>query len=122
MGLLFDDPMYDRQATATLGYAFYEGSEPGECLATVRRIEEGDAESWHREFNVSADRLFELAEKSAAAGHRVSARDAYLRACIYYHASYVFLFGAPVDQRLGGRRSRRPLRANGPLSVPPEVL
>jgi alpha-beta hydrolase superfamily lysophospholipase len=100
MGLFFDDPMYERQATATLGYAFYGGSEPGECLATVQRIEEGDAESWHREFNVTADRLFALAEKSAAAGHRVSAREAYLRACIYYHASYVFLFGTPVDRRL----------------------
>jgi hypothetical protein len=46
--------------------------------------------------------LFELAEKSVAAGHRVSAREAYLRACIYYHTSFVFLFGKPVDQRLIG--------------------
>ena len=35
-------------------------------------------------------------------GHRVSAREAYLRACIYYHTSFVFLFGTPVDQRLIG--------------------
>ena len=102
MGLFFEDMMYERQATATLGYAFYGGSEPGEVLATVRRIREGDAESWHREWNTTADRLFELAEKSVAAGHRVSAREAYLRACIYYHASFVFLFGTPVDQRLIG--------------------
>jgi pimeloyl-ACP methyl ester carboxylesterase len=102
MGLFFEDMMYERQATATLGYAFYGGSEPGEVLATVRRIREGDAESWHREWSTTADRLFELAEKSVAAGHRVSAREAYLRACIYYHASFVFLFGTPVDQRLIG--------------------
>jgi hypothetical protein len=102
MGLFFQDMMYERQATATLGYAFYGGSEPGEVLATVRKIREGDAESWHREWNTTADRLFELAEKSVAAGHRVSAREAYLRACIYYHASFVFLFGTPVDQRLIG--------------------
>ena len=35
MGLFFEDMMYERQATATLGYAIYGGSEPGECLATV---------------------------------------------------------------------------------------
>jgi alpha-beta hydrolase superfamily lysophospholipase len=102
MALFFQNMMYERQATATLGYAFYGGSEPGEVLATVRRIREGDAESWHREWNTTADRLFESAEKSVAAGHRVSARQAYLRACIYYHASFVFLFGTPVDQRLIG--------------------
>jgi alpha-beta hydrolase superfamily lysophospholipase len=100
MGLFFEDPMYERQATATLGYAFYGGSEPGEVLATVRGIEEGDADGWYRAWNATADRVFESAKKSAAAGHRVSAREAYLRACIYYHASYPFLFGTPVDRRL----------------------
>ena len=33
-------------------------------------------------------------------GHQVSAREAYLRACNYYRASYPFLFGTPVDPRL----------------------
>jgi hypothetical protein len=45
-------------------------------------------------------RYFDLAEKSAAAGHHVSAREAYLRACNYNRASYPFLFGTPVDPRL----------------------
>src|SRR5215208_7068610 len=106
MGLLYEDIMYERQATATLGYAFYGGSEPGEVLATVRKIREGDAEGWYREWNATADRIFELAEKSVAAGHRVSAREAYLRACIYYHTSFVFLFGTPVDRRLIGAFDR----------------
>jgi len=66
MGLFFEDPMYERQATATLGYAFYGGSEPGEVLATVRGIEEGDADGWYRAWNATADRVFESAKKSAA--------------------------------------------------------
>ena len=33
-------------------------------------------------------------------GHQVSAREAYLRACNYYRASYPFLFATPVDPRL----------------------
>ena len=68
-------------------------------MTTVSRIEEGDADSWYRAWNATADRVFELAQKSAAAGHRVSAREAYLRAYIYYHTSYPFLFGTPVDRR-----------------------
>ena len=73
--------MYDRQATATLAYTYYGGADLGECLTTTQRIQEGDAEGWYREWTATADRVFDLAEKSAAAGHRVSAREAYLRAC-----------------------------------------
>ncbi len=77
MNLFFADPMYDRQATATLAYAYYGGADLGECLTTTRRIQEGDAEGWYREWTATADRVFDLAEKSAAAGRRVSAREAY---------------------------------------------
>jgi dienelactone hydrolase len=41
-----------------------------------------------------------IAESCAAAGHSVSAREAYLRASNYYRTSYLPLFGAPVDVRL----------------------
>ena len=100
LNLFFKDLMYDRQATATLAYTYYGGADLGECLTTTRRIQEGDADGWYQEWTATADRVFDLAEKSAAAGHRVSAREAYLRACNYYRASYPFLFGAPVDPRL----------------------
>ena len=100
MNLFFKDLMYDRQATATLAYTYYGGADLGECLTTTQQIQEGDAEGWYREWTATADRVFNLAEKSAAAGHRVSAREAYLRACNYYRASYPFLFGTPVDPRL----------------------
>ena len=100
MNLFFKDLMYDRQATATLACTYYGGADLGECLTTTRQIQEGDAEGWYREWTATADRVFDLAEKSAAAGHRVSAREAYLRACNYYRASYPFLFGTPVDPRL----------------------
>ena len=100
MNLFFKDPMYDRQATTAVVHTFYGGADLGECFTTVRRIQEGDAEGWYREWTATGDRVFDLAEKSAAAGHEVSAREAYLRACNYYRASYPFLFGTPVDPRL----------------------
>jgi pimeloyl-ACP methyl ester carboxylesterase len=83
-----------------LAFTYYGGADLGECLTTVQRIRDGDAEGWYREWTATADRVFALAEQSAAAGHRVSAREAYLRACTYYRASYPFLFGSPVDPRL----------------------
>ena len=98
--LFFKDPMYERQATGVLAHTLYGGADLGECFTTARRIEEGNPESWYREWTATADRVFDLAEKSAAAGHAVSAREAYLRSSNYYRASYVFLFGAPVDLRL----------------------
>jgi pimeloyl-ACP methyl ester carboxylesterase len=100
LNLFFEDPMYDRQATATLAYTYYGGADLGECSTTTRRIQEGDADGWYQEWTATADRVFDLAEKSAAAGHRVSTREAYLRVCNYYRASYPFLFGAPVNPRL----------------------
>ncbi len=100
MSLFFKDPMYDRQATGVLAFTYYGGADLGECFTTVRRIQEGDAEGWYREWTATANRVFDLAEKSAAAGHQASAREAYLRACNYYRASYPFLFGTPADPRL----------------------
>jgi hypothetical protein len=96
LNLFFKDLMYDRQASATLAYTYYGGADLGECLTTTRRIQEG----WYREWTATADRVFDLAEKSAIMGHTVSAREPYLRACNYYRASYPFLFGTPVDPRL----------------------
>jgi alpha-beta hydrolase superfamily lysophospholipase len=100
MNLMFDDPMYERQASWILAQALYGGADFGECLTTAKRIREGDAASWYRAWTETADRVFKIAEECAANGHVVSAREAYLRASTYYRASYIFLFGAPVDPLL----------------------
>ncbi len=100
MKLFFDEPLFDQQLIGALSPAIYGGSDFGECFTTAARIREGDAVSWWREWLATADRVFAIAEASLAGGHRVSAREAYLRACTYYRTSYVLLFGAPVDPRL----------------------
>ena len=100
LGLLFDDPMLERQGVGALQQALYGGADFGECLTTARRIVEGDAESWYREWLATADRIFRIAEDCRTRGHLVSAREAYLRASNYYRTSYLFLFGAPTDPRL----------------------
>ncbi len=47
----FQDPQYSFQSLRALGYAVSGGADIGEVLHTVRRITEGDDESWFREWN-----------------------------------------------------------------------
>ena len=76
------------------------GAEPGEITATCARIVDGDDASWSTEWCATADRVADRAEESRGAGHAVSAREAYLRASIYYGLANRPLFGRPVDGRL----------------------
>jgi hypothetical protein len=74
----------------TLGACSYQAADPGEAWATASRIREGDANTWFEEWQRTADRVRGIAEDCAAAGHRASARGAYLRAATYYaNALYV---------------------------------
>jgi pimeloyl-ACP methyl ester carboxylesterase len=98
--LVSGHPLWEEFATRTLYQATYGGADFGECLETVRRIGDGDASAWHREWRATADRLADEAAASADGGHLVSAREAYMRAAMYHRTSYLPLFGAPVDARL----------------------
>lgn len=100
MGLLLDDPLYDRFATRALSHALYGGADFGECLVTAKAVIPGDSDSWYRAWAATAERVVQIAQDCAAAGHVVSAREAYLRASNYYRTSYLPLYGAPVDPRL----------------------
>jgi pimeloyl-ACP methyl ester carboxylesterase len=96
----FDKPMSDEWTSRALAHAIYGGADFGECTTTAGRVAIGDADSWYREWNESADRVYKIAEASEVKGHKVSAREAYLRASNYYRTSYPFFYGAPVDPRL----------------------
>jgi pimeloyl-ACP methyl ester carboxylesterase len=101
MPLLSNNPMWEQFATRTLFLTTYGGADFGECQTTVARIgDDGDASDWHREWTATADRIAEVAAASECGGHDVSAREAYLRAAVYYRTSYQPLYGAPVDPRL----------------------
>jgi pimeloyl-ACP methyl ester carboxylesterase len=101
MGLFFDDPLFEEfTSTLALGLASHGGAELGEVQATCARIVDGDDQSWFEAWRATADRLVEAGDSSAAGGHRVSARESYLRASLYYALAYHPLFGAPPDPRL----------------------
>jgi hypothetical protein len=87
-------------AVRALSHALYGGADFGECFVTAAQITPADPDSWYRAWTTTAERVFHIAESCAAAGHSVSAREAYLRASNYYRTSYLPLFGVPVDDRL----------------------
>jgi hypothetical protein len=67
-----------------LGYTYERAADIGECFAAASKIEDGNFESWVTAFLALADRLNGIGETAEAAGHTVSASEAFLRACSYY--------------------------------------
>lgn len=100
MKAIFDDPQMSFQMLRALGGTAGGISDVGECLSTGYRITEGDFESWYSEWNKTAERLRGFAEDCAAAGHDVSAREAYSRASNYYRLAEFYLHGTPDDPRI----------------------
>lgn len=74
------------------------GSALGECFYAASRIKDGDPESWYAAWAEMAHRVESIATHALDKGHRVSAREAYLRAFTYYQSAAIFI--RPRDQRL----------------------
>jgi hypothetical protein len=82
------------------GASSYGASEFGEVLATINRIVSGDPDSWFNEWNATAERINLEAQAQLAGGHRISARDSFLRATTYFRTSEFFLHGNTEDPRI----------------------
>ncbi|MFE7094393.1 alpha/beta hydrolase family protein [Streptomyces erythrochromogenes] len=83
----------------SISHIAYGGADFGEVVSTGERITEGDYDSWYVEWTATADRVSGEAEKALAAGHRISARDGFLRASNYYRSAEFFLHGKDCDPR-----------------------
>lgn len=100
MRLVFENNTFSFELLRTTSYATYGGADIGECLMTAYRIQEGDFESWHQEWDITAKQIHNLADNALASGQQVSAREAYLRASNYYRTAEFFLHGNPEDPRI----------------------
>jgi hypothetical protein len=89
----FTDPSFDFETRTLLGGIYYGAGDIGEMLTAVASITDGDAESWVTQWRMLAGRIETTGEACLNAGHRVSARQAYLRAAVYFAAAYVFVDG-----------------------------
>lgn len=90
MKLYFDDISFDGQLQRSVGKADSGMANVGECLAIAEQITPGDRDSWYRVWSGFASRLVSQADEAAKAGHRVSARGAYLRAAEYFRQAFFF--------------------------------
>ncbi len=84
----------------TLGFTFERGADIGECFAVASQIEDGNYESWVTAWLATADRLQNIGETAEAAGHTVSASEAFLRASSYYNSAQWFTLGTNTPDRI----------------------
>ena len=90
MKLVFDDPDLDGQLQRTVAKDSVGMANAGECLAIAANISPGDTSTWYPAFAGAAERLRTTANRAAGRGHRVSARECYLRACEYYRNAFFY--------------------------------
>ena len=98
MKLIFNDPTFSLQLLRAISQTYYKGADIGECLSTAYRIKESDFESWYNEWYKTAKRLHYYAKECLKLGHKISAKEAYLRASNYYRVAEFFIID-PNDVR-----------------------
>ncbi|WP_327067885.1 alpha/beta hydrolase family protein [Kitasatospora sp. NBC_01302] len=97
MRFLFEDESFSFEALRAAGFANDGGADLGEVVTTARNIPEGDEEAWLREWRSTAERVHAIGNRALATGHRVSAREALLRASSYYRTAEFYRRDDPAD-------------------------
>ncbi len=88
---IFNDQSFSFETVRALGYAPCGGADIGESTSTASRIPDGDKTDWYSEWRALAERIRADADRSAAEGHPVSARESYLRASKDYRPCEFYL-------------------------------
>ncbi len=126
MKFLFENESFSFETLRTAGFANYGGADLGEVLVTARAIPEGDEAAWLKQWEATADRVAGIGERALAAGHVVSAREAFLRASNYYRSAEFFKRAAPINDadvaRLSGRMTQTFIQFAQLLDTPFEVV
>lgn len=103
MKFLFDDESFSFEALRAAGHATYGGSELGEVLVTCRQIPEGDEDAWSVQWAATAARVEQIGREALLGGHRVSAREALLRASNYYRTADFYRRSDPASDAESAR-------------------
>jgi len=102
-GFVFKDESLVFELIRVMAKATEHGADLGESLSTALRIKqrEGDRQTlldaWYQEWRKLAERIEKIGDECLAKGHKVSARDAYLRASEYYRAADFYLHDNPSN-------------------------
>lgn len=97
---VFQYDEFQFQFLIALGAVYERAADVGELFAAASQIADGDYDSWCATFSTLGDRVRAIAEVSEAAGNRVSAREAYLRASSYYAQAAFFTLGTSTPDQL----------------------
>jgi pimeloyl-ACP methyl ester carboxylesterase len=98
----FDEPELDFQILRQLGSVASGGASVGETLAAGDQIRDHGEVTWTSVFKAMAERQLADADQRAAAGHLLSARGQYMKACNSFRsAEYFSPPGAETTQELG---------------------
>ena len=121
---IFRDEEFDFQFLRVLGGHYNNGAAIGECLSTAKRIKDGDLSSWVQEWQITAALVESEALNYLSKGQNVSAREAFLRASMYYRAAEYYGFFSKPGRRENWIKSRYCLQEAGKLfpTISLEVL
>ena len=97
---MVSDPEFDFEYKRTMSTMYAKGADLGEVLGTASRINPLSYENWYTEWTRTANHFKEVGDTAFAAGHNVSAHDAWLRAQTYYRTAEFFLHKNPDDPRI----------------------
>jgi alpha-beta hydrolase superfamily lysophospholipase len=117
----FNDAEMDFGLEWVLGSTSMGGCEIGEAFYAAGRIKDGDPASWQEQWEALAGRVEAKGREFLAAGHRISAREALIRAANYYRTALVSMM--PDDPRFKrlGQRLRADFKQAAELFDPPMV-
>lgn len=112
MKAFFDDAEMDAQLQRTLTAVPALSADLGQAYAVAARVTPGDYDSWFAEWSAEAERAEATGAAAEAGGHRVSARQAFLRATEYWRQAIFFIRHDLDDERLqrGWRAHRAAFR------------
>ena len=97
---------FDAYFTRVLGRGNYGGSAVGECYETASRIVDGDFQSFTDAWEETAKRVEAIAWDCLKKGHRVSAREAFLRATTYWGATTMYASSTDPRRRSSYEKER----------------
>jgi hypothetical protein len=95
----FKNPTFEMIFLTSLGRAYGSAGNVGKVLYLTRQVEDGNFETAFNAFKSAGDEARTQAEESLAAGHKESARQAYLWAKNYYDSATYFADGSADPSR-----------------------
>ena len=109
----------DPNFTRWLGKSTYGGSSIGECFEVASHVDKEESfPSYYNAWRNTAQRIEDLAKECLKKGHKVSAREAFLRASMYWNAYGMFLNSTNTDYRNSYQHNHENFQAAAKLFNP----